>query len=142
MPHGIDPKDAVLVTCACRRQYQQPSPTLRCLCGRIVALQREKLGREGMVTVYDHEGEYVGCMGVESWEAQLRSGQSFAVLAAELERVTAALREALVLRNAIFRSVPVRDETRDAHFDLEHLRQVLVAALAGAGAARAAQEDK
>lgn len=30
--------------------------------------------REGMVTVYDHEGEYVGCMGRESWDWLLEQG--------------------------------------------------------------------
>ena len=24
-------------------------------------------GREGMVTVYDHDGRYVGCIGRETW---------------------------------------------------------------------------
>jgi hypothetical protein len=32
----------------------------------------EGLGREGMVTVWDHEGRYLGCMGVEAWERLLR----------------------------------------------------------------------
>lgn len=31
----------------------------------------ELLGREGMVTVWDDEGRYVGCMGVELWKALL-----------------------------------------------------------------------
>lgn len=28
-------------------------------------------GREGMVTVWDHNGLYLGCMGTETWEASL-----------------------------------------------------------------------
>jgi hypothetical protein len=28
-------------------------------------------GREGIVTVYDHEGRYLGCMGIETWRAAL-----------------------------------------------------------------------
>lgn len=28
-------------------------------------------GREGMVTVYDHEGRYLGCMGIETWRNAL-----------------------------------------------------------------------
>jgi hypothetical protein len=28
----------------------------------------ERLGREGMVTVWDDLGRYVGCMGVELWK--------------------------------------------------------------------------
>lgn len=27
----------------------------------------ERLGREGFVTVWDEQGRYVGCMGVELW---------------------------------------------------------------------------
>jgi hypothetical protein len=45
---------------------------------RVVELQealREQVeGREGMVTVYDHEGRYVGCMGIETWQDALASG--------------------------------------------------------------------
>lgn len=29
--------------------------------------ERGVQGREGMVEVYDHHGEYVGCMGEETW---------------------------------------------------------------------------
>jgi hypothetical protein len=34
----------------------------------------ELLGREGMVTVWDDEGRYVGCMGVELWRHLLTTG--------------------------------------------------------------------
>jgi hypothetical protein len=51
MPTGIDIKDAVL--------------------------RDEPLGREGMVTVYDSEGEYVGCMGVELWAALLNANEAW-----------------------------------------------------------------
>lgn len=30
------------------------------------------IGREGVVTVWDHDGCYLGCMGVETWERLLR----------------------------------------------------------------------
>jgi hypothetical protein len=50
-PHGIDVKDAVL--------------------------RDEPLGREGFVTVYDHEGEYVGCMGVGLWTALLNANEAW-----------------------------------------------------------------
>lgn len=43
-----------------------------------------------------------------------------------------ALERALEIRHEIFCATPVRDETRDAHFALEELRQVLRAALAAA----------
>jgi hypothetical protein len=32
-------------------------------------------GREGMVTVYDHEGRYLGCMGAHLWQALLDGAQ-------------------------------------------------------------------
>jgi hypothetical protein len=32
------------------------------------------LGREGMVTVYDDQGRYLGCMGVNLWRALLDVG--------------------------------------------------------------------
>jgi len=31
----------------------------------------ERLGREGMVTVWDEHGRIVGCMGVELWKLLL-----------------------------------------------------------------------
>ena len=31
----------------------------------------ERLGREGMVTVWDEHGRIVGCMGIELWRALL-----------------------------------------------------------------------
>lgn len=34
-------------------------------------LQEAHAGREGMVTVFDSEGRYVGCMGVETWQTLL-----------------------------------------------------------------------
>lgn len=32
--------------------------------------------REGMVTVWDHEGGYLGCMGINTWRALLNVGDS------------------------------------------------------------------
>lgn len=38
----------------------------------LIEHERERVeSREGMVTVYDYEGRYVGCMGVETWRAAL-----------------------------------------------------------------------
>lgn len=31
----------------------------------------ERLGREGMLTVFDEYGRFIGCMGVELWKALL-----------------------------------------------------------------------
>jgi hypothetical protein len=41
--------------------------------GLLVATERDRLaeGREGMVTVYDHEDNYLGCMGINLWRALL-----------------------------------------------------------------------
>lgn len=33
-------------------------------------------GREGMVTVYDCDGVYVGCMGVELWNALVNAREA------------------------------------------------------------------
>jgi hypothetical protein len=34
------------------------------------------LGREGLVTVYDDQGRYLGCMGVFLWQALLDAGSA------------------------------------------------------------------
>ena len=36
----------------------------------------EGIGREGMVTVWDDQGRYVGCMGIETWIAFLAARNS------------------------------------------------------------------
>ncbi|MBA2633459.1 MAG: hypothetical protein H0U86_10760 [Chloroflexi bacterium] len=38
---------------------------------RLRSLLLRAEGREGMVTVYDYQGRYVGCMGRETWEEML-----------------------------------------------------------------------
>lgn len=38
----------------------------------LLSTPAERVGREGMVTVWDHHGRYLGCMGVEAWERLLR----------------------------------------------------------------------
>lgn len=48
-----------------------PEGTL-CECGMQAASVRAE-GREGMVTVYDSLGQYLGCMGVETWGSLLDS---------------------------------------------------------------------
>jgi hypothetical protein len=40
---------------------ESPRPELR-------ASAAEAIGREGMVTVWDDQGRYLGCMGVELWK--------------------------------------------------------------------------
>jgi hypothetical protein len=36
----------------------------------------EYLGREGIVTVWDHNGRYVGYLGVNLWQALLDAGSA------------------------------------------------------------------
>lgn len=45
-----------------------------CECGKQGSATVRAEGREGMVTVYDELGRYLGCMGVETWRAALREG--------------------------------------------------------------------
>jgi hypothetical protein len=46
----------------------------------------DRLGRESMVTVWDHEGRYVGCMGVELWRDLLdRDGDMTAAYSSRWE---------------------------------------------------------
>lgn len=45
------------------------------VAGEVIArLRNRPEGREGVVTVYDHENRYLGCMGVEVWERALPRG--------------------------------------------------------------------
>jgi hypothetical protein len=37
----------------------------------------EHIGREGIVTVWDHQGRYLGCMGVETWIRMLTPDATF-----------------------------------------------------------------
>lgn len=37
--------------------------------------EHDERSREGMVTVYDHHGKYVGCMGIERWKHLLADEQ-------------------------------------------------------------------
>lgn len=39
-----------------------PRPELR-------SMAAEQIGREGLVTVWDDQGRYLGCMGIETWSA-------------------------------------------------------------------------
>lgn len=45
-------------------RLESPHPEIRCE-------PVERLGRPGMVTVWDEHGRIVGCMGVELWKALL-----------------------------------------------------------------------
>lgn len=45
-----------------------------CLCGQQLSATDRAEGREGMVTVYDQFGYYVGCIGVETWQKLLADG--------------------------------------------------------------------
>lgn len=45
------------------REYESPRPE--------VWSSADGLGREGMVTVWDDQGCYLGCMGVELWRLLL-----------------------------------------------------------------------
>lgn len=41
-------------------------------CPELLSSAAEGIGREGMVTVWDDKGGYLGCMGVETWLVILR----------------------------------------------------------------------
>lgn len=60
-------------------------------------------GREGMVTVYDHEDRYLGCMGIETWRAAL------AAPAAEYEVVDAPDGQPVISQK---RPVPAAEEPK------------------------------
>lgn len=38
--------------------------------------KRQGIGSEGMVSVWDDEGRYVGCMGINLWRALVQSQQA------------------------------------------------------------------
>jgi hypothetical protein len=42
----------------------------------LAAARALKGGREGIVTVYDHEGVYLGCMGREAWDSALAAADA------------------------------------------------------------------
>jgi hypothetical protein len=62
-------------------------PALAALDSLAAELIDKSEWREGIVSVYDHEGNYAGCMGSETWQWTLDGG--IAELRAELERVKA-----------------------------------------------------
>jgi hypothetical protein len=47
-----------------------------CNCGCVTHSSQKAEGREGMVTVYDYCGHYVGCMGIDLWNALLKSAST------------------------------------------------------------------
>ena len=46
-----------------------------CACPEFLAVQWQE-PREGMLTVYDHEGRYRGCIGRASWDILLAEGEA------------------------------------------------------------------
>lgn len=57
--------------CNCCRMFVRNDNGICLNCGDGAA---KAVGREGMVTVWDDEGRYLGCMGVRLWEWLLREG--------------------------------------------------------------------
>lgn len=47
-----------------------------CLCGEQGSPPEVAAGREGVVTVYDDLGQFLGCMGREVWDELLREGRA------------------------------------------------------------------
>lgn len=50
-----------------------------CQCGIQASGPERAAGREGMVTVYDSWGRYLGCMGEQTWEDLIRDAEAEAV---------------------------------------------------------------
>lgn len=63
-----------------REQLRLAEPVARELLTLAALLQETRArpeGREGIVAVYDSvTGEYLGCMGIETWRAALSPGES------------------------------------------------------------------
>lgn len=47
-----------------------------CQCAIQITGSEWAVPREGMVTVYDHWGRYLGCMGEQTWQDLVRDGES------------------------------------------------------------------
>lgn len=52
-----------------------------CTCGIQASGPERATSREGMVTVYDEWGRYLGCMGKQTWEDLLRDADHGGYLA-------------------------------------------------------------
>jgi len=47
-----------------------------CECAKQASAPQRAESRDGMVTVYDSIGQYVGCMGVELWQALVNAREA------------------------------------------------------------------
>ena len=74
--------------------------------------------REGMVTVYDDQGRYAGCMGRETWDWLLARGHSKSSIAAENERLREALEEVMPESHHPTCAVYLPQEECDCGYDL------------------------
>lgn len=59
--------------------------------------------REGVVEVYDHEGQYLGCMGRETWDAILETQREIDVINDTLRKMNMPERQ----RNHFTESIKV-----------------------------------
>lgn len=53
------------VICGCGREYQQPSPTLRCVCGQVVAIQNDTTEsyKRAVAILADEAEAYLSAVG-------------------------------------------------------------------------------
>ena len=50
-----------------------------CACTKQASAPQRAEGREGMLTVYDFTGQYVGCIGAELWQALVNAREASGV---------------------------------------------------------------
>lgn len=102
------------------------------------ALLRSRDEEAGKRTLRPPDPATVPQWGVPDWQEwarKARASSSEDAAMQEAGKLREALHEAQRLRYQIFVATPVREETADVHFDLEHLRQVINGGLSAKSAA-------